>query len=110
MKIRKYIFLASVILAIIVIYIATSLAQQRQRTTSDGQYQLVPAQYEDNNGNVHPVVYRIDTKTGETHRLEYTVQKIEGQDVRFQYFGQVYNNEIEMLQAVIALQKTLKNK
>jgi hypothetical protein len=72
-----------------------------------GRYQLIPAQYEDKNGNVHPIVYRIDTQTGMTHAIEYTVQTIGTNSVRFRYFNEVYESE-EFLRQVKLMKDTFK--
>lgn len=62
-----------------------------------GRYQLISAQYEDKQGNVHPVVYRIDTMTGNTSRIVYFVTSgfKEGEKVGAFAFEDVYKDEPE---------------
>ena len=86
-----------------------SLAIEKQNPI-EGRYQLFLAQYVDDKGNVHPIVYRIDTITGNTNIIEYTVEEISGKKVRFFYFGEVHKDTEELLIHIKALKEVFEKK
>ena len=95
------------LISLFVVYPSFALENQK---LYEGRYQLVTAQYEDKDGNVHPVVYRIDTMTGNTSIVNYVAEEISGKKVKFFVFGEVHKDTRELLRHIQTLKEVFEKK
>ena len=98
-----------VILALFLfLYSDHSFGSEKKNTIDEGRYQLISAQYEDNRGIARPVILRIDTKTGKTNRLISDVVPIGDKKVEVLYYGEIYEDFIEMLKSIKSYEDIMK--
>lgn len=109
MKRSRSIFSLAIFFSLLLVY--PSFAEEKQKPVV-GRYQLVAAQYEDSNGNAHPVVYRIDTMTGKTTFVIYVVAPgvSEENKVRGFAFEEVFESNFAFDSAMVKMKEYFKSK
>jgi hypothetical protein len=108
MKPLKFAFSLAILLMLLFLDYS-SFAAEKQKLCEE-RFQLVAAQYEDSNGKVHPIVYRIDTMTGDTSFIYYSVKPMNKTEVRGFVYENVFKDDPSFFFEIQRLEKIIKEK